>query len=127
MSYTSCVQFNRRHNTRQFHSFYFFNDTAATDIYTLSLHDALPILVDVIVRSGDETLEERVRFVGFALKFRVELAGEDRKSTRLNSSHGYISYAVFCLKKITFLITGVVIILIRPLNFLRSVNPTGLL
>src|SRR2546422_10835929 len=73
-------------------SFFFFNDTATTEIYTLSLHDALPILQDPggVAREGPHTA-------------RAELeAGhrrEDRKSTRLNSSHGYISYAVFCLKK----------------------------
>src|SRR2546422_7101253 len=69
--------------------FFFFNDTATTEIYTLSLHDALPIspraapLPRAARRGGDR-----------AHPFR-----RDRKSTRLNSSHGYISYAVFCLKK----------------------------
>src|SRR2546429_5547223 len=74
-------------------SFFFFNDTATTEIYTLSLHDALPIFKTIsrVVRSGCET-EERVS------PFRRVGVG-DRKSTRLNSSHGYISYAVFCLKK----------------------------
>src|SRR3712207_6950870 len=99
--------------------FFFFNDTATTEIYTLSLHDALPIwpplvlralfhempvtvvlnhlrsLLDVsnngpyVPRSGgpcDRTIGERTRL-------------KDRKSTRLNSSHANISYAVFCLKK----------------------------
>src|SRR5258705_578291 len=71
--------------------FFFFNDTATTEIYTLSLHDALPILErvpvpgDVNVR-GFRTAGEQAR-------------GLDRKSTRLNSSHLGISYAVFCLKK----------------------------
>src|SRR2546429_4928524 len=78
-------------------SFFFFNDTATTEIYTLSLHDALPILLD----AGHE-----VRYIApVGLQdFDTERAGlslqlTDRKSTRLNSSHGYISYAVFCLKK----------------------------
>src|SRR5437879_11095155 len=77
-------------------SFFFFNDTATTEIYTLSLHDALPIyprffhsvsgswrpLIVSVTSEGD-------RATGDA----------DRKSTRLNSSHRCISYAVFCLKK----------------------------
>src|SRR2546430_9927160 len=72
--------------------FFFFNDTATTEIYTLSLHDALPI-------SGLlGELSEHYAGRGVNL---VRLAGgwTDRKSTRLNSSHSQISYAVFCLKK----------------------------
>src|SRR5215813_14390275 len=75
-------------------SFFFFNDTATTEIYTLSLHDALPI-------------EQQKR--PFRIATRKPLGGQDdnrfdigrvdRKSTRLNSSHVRISYAVFCLKK----------------------------
>src|SRR5687768_5545648 len=68
----------------------FFNATAPTEIYTLSLHDALPILFP---RSPREDSLEGERGRG------IEGSGEDRKSTRLNSSHGYISYAVFRLKK----------------------------
>src|SRR2546422_5265097 len=71
--------------------FFFFNDTATTEIYTLSLHDALPISLLTAGR-----LEEGVGRVAQALEW---YADADRKSTRLNSSHGYISYAVFCLKK----------------------------
>src|SRR5476649_2966396 len=67
--------------------FFFFNDTATTEIYTLSLHDALPI-------------SDRGPQCGHG---RICLARcdrfQDRKSTRLNSSHTVISYAVFCLKK----------------------------
>src|SRR2546422_8516128 len=70
--------------------FFFFNDTATTEIYTLSLHDALPICGEELGRS--EAVGERAHDVAHA-------AHADRKSTRLNSSHGYISYAVFCLKK----------------------------
>src|SRR2546428_3305160 len=73
-------------------SFFFFNDTATTEIYTLSLHDALPIsrprrggILDPVPRPG--------------LPRAGDGPGEDRKSTRLNSSHDQISYAVFCLKK----------------------------
>src|SRR2546422_6048242 len=69
--------------------FFFFNDTATTEIYTLSLHDALPIS-----RRGS-----RCALRGSGTPIRARPWGSDRKSTRLNSSHGYISYAVFCLKK----------------------------
>src|SRR2546429_4350038 len=72
--------------------FFFFNDTATTEIYTLSLHDALPIYQLPVVLAG--MLDE---FVGQIPQPHMQLV--DRKSTRLNSSHGYISYAVFCLKK----------------------------
>src|SRR2546430_13667317 len=88
---------------------FFFNDTATTEIYTLSLHDALPIC------SAPALLHAVAPFVeGLALRLGrgvvgsplhadlglAALLGEDRKSTRLNSSHSQISYAVFCLKKI---------------------------
>src|SRR6266567_6830724 len=69
--------------------FFFFNDTATTEIYTLSLHDALPISVDV--RGGAVQAGHPFAAVG--------VVDRDRKSTRLNSSHSQISYAVFCLKK----------------------------
>src|SRR3712207_7729913 len=84
--------------------FFFFNDTATTEIYTLSLHDALPIFrraADQPVpgnrtsyRLGDVYAEELAR-----LREHAQREGLDRKSTRLNSSHANISYAVFCLKK----------------------------
>src|SRR2546429_6006985 len=74
--------------------FFFFNDTATTEIYTLSLHDALPIFPSLAIKSAGGAM---ARSVDSAAK-RRKLLG-DRKSTRLNSSHGYISYAVFCLKK----------------------------
>src|SRR3712207_7714498 len=93
---------------------FFFNDTATTEIYTLSLHDALPICVAddrdhqgplaLLVRDVDGDAEvdragdDAVR-LAVALLERVR--HEDRKSTRLNSSHANISYAVFCLKKTT--------------------------
>src|SRR2546429_5401537 len=73
--------------------FFFFNDTATTEIYTLSLHDALPIsFADIVQRSEWDSYASRV-------ENNTTGVGIDRKSTRLNSSHGYISYAVFCLKK----------------------------
>src|SRR5947209_19647004 len=78
-------------------SFFFFNDTATTEIYTLSLHDALPIYDDNGGVGG------RTRFWpgpdGFEQTGIEQPLQIDRKSTRLNSSHANISYAVFCLKK----------------------------
>src|SRR3712207_8020522 len=87
--------------------FFFFNDTATTEIYTLSLHDALPISVNVeprvarLDRKRDVSPHARRRrlYDGQQDDARVRVDGEDRKSTRLNSSHANISYAVFCLKK----------------------------
>src|SRR2546422_7679675 len=78
--------------------FFFFNDTATTEIYTLSLHDALPIFIRLFVRAvnrDEQVYILREQIIGFA----IPNCAKDRKSTRLNSSHGYISYAVFCLKK----------------------------
>src|SRR3712207_8772550 len=94
--------------------FFFFNDTATTEIYTLSLHDALPIFVsfggvitinpylyrdlgyDPIRDLAPVTLLATAPYV---LAINPETVPSDRKSTRLNSSHANISYAVFCLKK----------------------------
>src|SRR5258707_11887982 len=76
--------------------YFFFNDTATTEIYTLSLHDALPIL-----RCGGHEDDVAQRRLGLGARLAVALHGLDRKSTRLNSSHANISYAVFCLKKNT--------------------------
>src|SRR3712207_7378230 len=90
---------------------FFFNDTATTEIYTLSLHDALPICgaeqrVLGAPRHPPADVEGQRRPVHPRRRQRVARAGreragaaEDRKSTRLNSSHANISYAVFCLKK----------------------------
>src|SRR2546430_8254488 len=92
----------RRGRPRSFF-FFFFNDTATTEIYTLSLHDALPIFFET-----DRTFCAEFAFQlqrncpsKLAKKFRqrIRVIGGDRKSTRLNSSHSQISYAVFCLKK----------------------------
>src|SRR6266498_4488983 len=69
--------------------FFFFNDTATTEIYTLSLHDALPISPPML----------RLRFSRQNPSREALGVRRDRKSTRLNSSHVRISYAVFCLKK----------------------------
>src|SRR3712207_8907363 len=94
---------------------FFFNDTATTEIYTLSLHDALPICsripwmpklsarpgfsprpssMTVMWARGGSTVTVSQRLVAWACRRTL-----DRKSTRLNSSHANISYAVFCLKK----------------------------
>src|SRR2546429_1502240 len=81
--------------------FFFFNDTATTEIYTLSLHDALPIFEALATgdqRGLEEVLAGEVQLRALLPGRYLEVTG-DRKSTRLNSSHGYISYAVFCLKK----------------------------
>src|SRR5207248_11210613 len=72
--------------------FFFFNDPATTEIYTLSLHDALPICVG----SGGPRVH-RLQHGADVRQYRTRI--RDRKSTRLNSSHRTISYAVFCLKK----------------------------
>src|SRR5256885_7138950 len=80
---------------RKFDTFFFFNDTATTEIYTLSLHDALPILVLGMVMRVEwpNDPSSATRPAG------RDDCNQDRKSTRLNSSHLVISYAVFCLKK----------------------------
>src|SRR5690349_23560662 len=75
--------------------FFFFTDTTTTEIYTLSLHDALPILI--VIGAGLAGLSSGVALAEAG--FRVTVLEQDRKSTRLNSSHVEISYAVFCLKK----------------------------
>src|SRR3712207_9400940 len=80
--------------------FFFFNDTATTEIYTLSLHDALPISDEKtfpMTLEGKEKLEQELEELKTTK--RAEIIERDRKSTRLNSSHANISYAVFCLKK----------------------------
>src|SRR5690242_21605200 len=75
--------------------FFFFNDTATTEIYTLSLHDALPISRLRLAQEGCEIgVDQQQVGVGAG-----HASPGDRKSTRLNSSHMSISYAVFCLKK----------------------------
>src|SRR5436305_2307560 len=87
-------------------SFFFFTDTATTEIYTLSLHDALPIShagAVLVHQHGVLVDREHVEVdVGAGEQDVVVVIGReviDRKSTRLNSSHVRISYAVFCLKK----------------------------
>src|SRR5256884_5915388 len=82
-----------------FSIFFFFNDTATTEIYTLSLHDALPICPASDSAAMNTLLSPRCTKRGPAAYAAIAAVVTDRKSTRLNSSHGYISYAVFCLKK----------------------------
>src|SRR5947199_7351788 len=74
--------------------FFLFNTTATTEIYTLSLHDALPILMIGLYAPARTPLGTIESILMFGSRKR-----RDRKSTRLNSSHLGISYAVFCLKK----------------------------
>src|SRR5438552_15177806 len=84
----------------RFSSFFFFNDPAPTEIYTLSLHDALPISAGDLGGLVAHTFKVMRDF--HRSRDEPEIAGQrrlDRKSTRLNSSHQIISYAVFCLKK----------------------------
>src|SRR5258708_19148386 len=83
--------------------FFFFNDTATTEIYTLSLHDALPISWKLnagpVRATWVVTSSAMPRRIGTKATGTISSASKDRKSTRLNSSHQIISYAVFCLKK----------------------------
>src|SRR3712207_8964565 len=85
--------------------FFFFNDTATTEIYTLSLHDALPISTTVAQAPRFSPARLRVRSAPMTSASPAvqrpspTSTSADRKSTRLNSSHANISYAVFCLKK----------------------------
>src|SRR3712207_7538461 len=100
---------------REVHCF-FFNDTATTEIYTLSLHDALPIFLvnrgskefDSDIYAGEDLDIEAKKvlseFANLKATGNIDVTARnievtDRKSTRLNSSHANISYAVFCLKK----------------------------
>src|SRR5436190_3087241 len=80
---------------------FFYNDTATTVIYTLSLHDALPIYFRwTALTWNSSAIGERLRTSVYSEPWRFrEERRLDRKSTRLNSSHTVISYAVFCLKK----------------------------
>src|SRR3712207_6983197 len=79
--------------------FFFFNDTATTEIYTLSLHDALPISAAARLRKRFRRIVCRADARDPDRGVRRPRGDADRKSTRLNSSHANISYAVFCLKK----------------------------
>src|SRR5436305_4895697 len=84
--------------------FFFFNATAPTEIYTLSLHDALPISVELAICICTSDRDPHKPLTADAAGNicaggRNSAVGKDRKSTRLNSSHVRISYAVFCLKK----------------------------
>src|SRR5438876_5938095 len=94
------LQLTKLDRTAYFVFFFFFNDTATTEIYTLSLHDALPIFPEenlALLAPADQP--RAIRFIGHCPDFVKMASKPDRKSTRLNSSHPSISYAVFCLKK----------------------------
>src|SRR3712207_9308494 len=104
-----CVVCYGGDRSRDLSYIFFFNDTATTEIYTLSLHDALPISEN-INRRIVEAIKARMpwglgramtmaREMSMAVHSSPDQCGSDRKSTRLNSSHANISYAVFCLKK----------------------------
>src|SRR3712207_6990784 len=103
---------------------FFFNDTATTEIYTLSLHDALPILLliaNAITERGEyvECALDQLHYVlGRNVMHKTYVTGygfdPDRKSTRLNSSHANISYAVFCLKKKTTRSNSLSVYLLLP-------------
>src|SRR5699024_12388841 len=90
-------------------SLFLFNDTATTEIYTLSLHDALPIYIrSIIILSNSSFIIILICYVSVVVFTFISVGSStiivcrirrDRKSTRLNSSHVSISYAVFCLKK----------------------------
>src|SRR3712207_9519596 len=87
-----------------FYLFVFFNDTATTEIYTLSLHDALPISsprpgVENAPSANGRIVTANATIAKITKAGPRMLQRSDRKSTRLNSSHANISYAVFCLKK----------------------------
>src|SRR2546430_8319422 len=95
---------------------FFFNDTATTEIYTLSLHDALPITIpDTALASLCPACATRNLVGGSA----------DRKSTRLNSSHSQISYAVFCLKKKKNAKYAYREMAVRTSSIIRSISRSG--
>src|SRR2546430_13692899 len=106
--------------------FFFFNDTATTEIYTLSLHDALPI--SSAPGRAVERSEALVLTVGANAVVVEGQLGGDRKSTRLNSSHSQISYAVFCLKKKNTAVPGNLppLLLLPPATHQRFPNPVSL-
>src|SRR3712207_7402106 len=95
----------KQYTSRVRSMFFFFNDTATTEIYTLSLHDALPICVyaqDMYIGAHPQhrrSLRVYTETAWASIFARNLFRRPDRKSTRLNSSHANISYAVFCLKK----------------------------
>src|SRR3712207_8897491 len=94
---------------------FFFNDTATTEIYTLSLHDALPIssrrVMEIDPRNHRDVTEGEHheslrRWRERRRRKPARRSARDRKSTRLNSSHANISYAVFCLKKKNYILNA---------------------
>src|SRR3712207_7586235 len=104
---------------------FFFNDTATTEIYTLSLHDALPIFADRRRRGRRDAGRGLPRHGRAAWPApglgEPAVCPADRKSTRLNSSHANISYAVFCLKKKDRRLDVVPSKIFHPLTFLAPI------
>src|SRR3712207_9516066 len=96
----SAIAMHKRPMSALYVLIFFFNDTATTEIYTLSLHDALPIYQLEEKDHPDEGPDRQILQEALAQLGKIDVEHhEDRKSTRLNSSHANISYAVFCLKK----------------------------
>src|SRR5437868_13539523 len=100
---TTCIPSHIRLSLTPTSSLFFFTPPPTPEIYTLSLHDALPILI-LTMHENDEYVFQALRAgaSGYMLKEAADtelISALDRKSTRLNSSHVSISYAVFCLKK----------------------------
>src|SRR3712207_7494183 len=96
----------------------FFNDTATTEIYALSLHDALPIWSKSVLTSVPTPVAMLTASLSARSIASTFARATDRKSARLNSSHANISYAVFCLQKKGRLLAGV--------TLQRSIDPNGL-
>src|SRR2546430_6011025 len=112
----------RSSHAHHFFFFFFFNDTATTEIYTLSLHDALPICPThqsnesaVAASQFERPRRRQAVFEHSSHPMHTALVQIDRKSTRLNSSHSQISYAVFCLKKKKILDAFILITVLEPL------------
>src|SRR5438067_4222639 len=122
--FTHCFMYTR--HTSTLFSF-FFNDTATPEIYTLSLHDALPIFGWMLARPSPSG----IRRGSIARGGGAGMSGSplyqrpvDRKSTRLNSSHVSISYAVFCLKKKIKQTTPMIANVLEDVNTtMRTISP----
>ena len=109
---------------------FFFNDTATTEIYTLSLHDALPISLCGETGAGKTLAQLWMQSLyGNPKKLHIAAKFTDRKSTRLNSSHKPISYSVFCLKKknSTTLLYSFILLLLHDIRISYYAQPLLLL
>src|SRR5260221_7008676 len=110
-----------------FFLFFFFNDTATTEIYTLSLHDALPISANERwqMPRGPAAIRHFPNGLSAKPKETVHPAPPDRKSTRLNSSHTVISYAVFCLKKKNKTVAQTIVVPARQEHLVSMIRSRG--